>query len=58
LFIECDRLGGINLSQGICDQELPLPIQLGAQEAMTKLSTASPAMMVFLNYVKPMPKRI
>ncbi|MBE0683419.1 MAG: pyridoxal phosphate-dependent aminotransferase [Anaerolineales bacterium] len=32
--IECDRVGGINLSQGICDLELPLPVRLGAQEAM------------------------
>ncbi len=34
--IECDRVGGLNLSQGICDLELPLPVRLGAQEAMTK----------------------
>ena len=32
--LECDRVGGINLSQGICDLELPLPVRLGAQEAM------------------------
>lgn len=32
--IECDRVGGINLSQGICDLELPLPVRLGAQDAM------------------------
>ncbi len=34
--IECDRVGGLNLSQGICDLELPLPVRLGAQEAMVK----------------------
>lgn len=32
--IECDRVGGINMSQGICDLELPLPVKLGAKEAM------------------------
>jgi aminotransferase len=32
--IECDRIGGINLSQGICDLELPLPVKLGAVMAM------------------------
>ncbi len=32
--IECDRVGGINLSQGICDLELPIPVRLGAPEAM------------------------
>jgi aminotransferase len=32
--IECDRVGGINLSQGICDLDLPTPVKLGAKEAM------------------------
>jgi aminotransferase len=32
--IECDRLGGINMSQGICDLDLPLPVKLGAECAM------------------------
>ncbi|MCX5814636.1 MAG: pyridoxal phosphate-dependent aminotransferase [Proteobacteria bacterium] len=32
--IECDRMGGINLSQGICDMELPKPVLNGAFEAM------------------------
>ncbi len=32
--IECDRVGGINMSQGICDLELPLPVKIGAKEAM------------------------
>ena len=32
--IECDRVGGINMSQGICDMELPLPVRKGATEAM------------------------
>jgi len=34
--IECDRVGGINLSQGICDLELPLPVKLGAHEAIDR----------------------
>lgn len=32
--IECDRLGGINLSQGVCDTEVPLVVRAGAREAM------------------------
>ena len=32
--IECDRMGGINLSQGVCDTEVPVEVRLGAQEAM------------------------
>ena len=34
--IECDRMGGINLSQGIVDTEVPLPVRRGAQEAMDR----------------------
>ena len=32
--IECDRVGGINLSQGIVDTEVPLVVRRGAQAAM------------------------
>ena len=32
--IECDRMGGINLSQGVCDLEVPPQVRLGAQEAI------------------------
>lgn len=32
--IECDRIGGINLSQGVCDLRLPLPVKNGAKEAL------------------------
>ena len=34
--IECDRVGGINLSQGVCDTEVPLVVRQGAQEAMDR----------------------
>jgi aminotransferase len=34
--IECDRLGGINLSQGVCDLEVPLQVSLGAKKAIDK----------------------
>jgi len=34
--IECDRVNGINLSQGICDLELALPVQQGAQDAIAQ----------------------
>jgi len=32
--IECDRVEGINLSQGVCDLEVPIAVRQGAQEAM------------------------
>jgi aminotransferase len=32
--IECDRMGGINLSQGVCDTEVPAVVRMGAREAM------------------------
>lgn len=32
--IECDRVGGINLSQGVCDTEVPFPVRDGAKQAM------------------------
>lgn len=34
--IECDRMGGINLSQGVCDTEVPVVVRRAAQEAMDK----------------------
>ena len=32
--IESDRVGGINLSQGVCDTEVPLPVLRDAQRAI------------------------
>ena len=32
--IECDRMGGINLSQGVCDTEIPVSVRRAAQEAI------------------------
>jgi aminotransferase len=32
--IECDRNCGINLSQGVCDTEVPLVVRRGAQDAI------------------------
>lgn len=32
--IECEKLNGINLSQGVCDTEVPLPVSKGAQLAI------------------------
>jgi aminotransferase len=32
--VECDRVGGINLAQGICDTELPLSVANGAIDAI------------------------
>ena len=32
--IECERAGGVNLSQGVCDMAVPDPVRQGAQEAM------------------------
>src|SRR6185437_4906209 len=30
--VECDRVGGVNLAQGVCDTELPAPVQEAAIE--------------------------
>ncbi len=32
--VECDRVGGLNLSQGVCDTEVPLPVRRAAQAAI------------------------
>ena len=32
--IECERLGGINLAQGVCDTEVPESVRRGAQRAI------------------------
>jgi aminotransferase len=34
--VECDRLGGVNLAQGVCDTELPAPVQRRAIEAINE----------------------
>jgi len=34
--IECEKVGGINLAQGVCDTEVPLPVRRGAQAAVDK----------------------
>jgi aminotransferase len=34
--LECEKVGGINLAQGVCDVGVPLPVSLGAKEAMDK----------------------
>ena len=32
--VECDRVGGVNLAQGVCDTELPAPVREAAIEAI------------------------
>jgi aminotransferase len=32
--MECDRLGGVNLAQGVCDTEVPSPVADGAVQAI------------------------
>jgi len=32
--IECEKVGGINLAQGVCDVGVPLPVTMGARKAM------------------------
>lgn len=34
--IECERMGGINLAQGVCDTEVPQAVRRGAQVAIDK----------------------
>ena len=31
---ECDRIGGVNLAQGVCDTEIPAVVMEGAMRAM------------------------
>src|SRR6266702_2641874 len=31
---ECDRIGGVNLAQGVCDTEVPAVVMEGAMRAM------------------------
>src|SRR3990172_12513983 len=37
--IECVRIGGINLAQGVCDTEVPLPVRQGVQKWMEARSS-------------------
>ena len=32
--LECEKVGGINLSQGICDLDIPQPVKEGAKQAI------------------------
>ncbi|MDI6891053.1 MAG: pyridoxal phosphate-dependent aminotransferase [Thermodesulfovibrionales bacterium] len=32
--IECEKVVGINLAQGVCDTEVPLPVRIGAKKAI------------------------
>ncbi len=32
--LECDRLGGINLAQGVCDTPVPAEVRAGAKRAV------------------------
>ena len=32
--VECDRVGGINLAQGVCDTEVPAAVRHGAEAAI------------------------
>jgi aminotransferase len=32
--VECERVGGVNLAQGVCDMEVPIEVRRAAQEAI------------------------
>lgn len=32
--VECDRMGGVNLAQGVCDTDIPAPVAEGAHQAI------------------------
>src|SRR5215470_10878259 len=32
--VACEKVQGVNLAQGVCDTEVPLPVRQGAQQAM------------------------
>ncbi len=34
--VECERVGGVNLSQGVCDLAVPAPVATAAKEAIDK----------------------
>lgn len=34
--IECEKAGGINLAQGVCDNEVPVLVRAGAQQAIDR----------------------
>lgn len=34
--VECDCVGGVNLAQGVCDTEVPRPVEAGAIEAIAQ----------------------
>ena len=34
--VECDRVGGVNLAQGVCDTELPAPVREAAIAAIER----------------------
>src|SRR5580700_6477923 len=34
--VECDRVGGVNLAQGVCDTEVPAPVAARAIEAIAQ----------------------
>jgi aminotransferase len=34
--VECDRVGGVNLAQGVCDTELPPPVAAAAVDAIAQ----------------------
>ncbi len=44
--LECAMVSGINLAQGVCDTEVPLPVRSGAHEAIDAGITFIPVMMV------------
>ena len=34
--VECEKVGGVNLSQGVCDLVIPEPVRRGAQDAIER----------------------
>src|SRR5437899_12923360 len=32
--VECEKVRGVNLAQGVCDTEVPLPVRRGAEAAI------------------------
>lgn len=46
--IECEEVGGVNLAQGVCDTEVPLPVRKSTQVAIDQGFNSYPVLMVFL----------
>ena len=53
--VECDRIGGVNLAQGVCDTDSAASAAQGAVDAIDRASTPTPASMASPRCARPSP---